>query len=380
MRKMIIFFLCAFLAGSIAMASDTRVTTMGEVNNIVKDEANIWLYPHTLIDYPKLFNAEYSSGADFSSVGIHLPLSEGTSPKVLGFYFYENAPTLFGVDPNTGIVLFNQPTHHLNGSILPNHRLSAFYVQNIGGGPIGFNLDYTKASQESDVDGDATEVSNYSIDFLASGRVTEKIEIATGLSFWSYKDIDAAGDDTTNTTSGNLLYQLYGRYWLAARGKIVPVFHGGMAQLTQTINAAEYSDLMIELGLGLNYESREDVLIVTDFGFMYISEKTTIDTASATNSNFVLPYFRAGIDAKVFKWMDFRVGVSSFWNSEKYEGVANYSYVNTNTYLGAGFHWGDLIIDAQIQPEFLTNGPYFISGENTAGGIASRISATYWFD
>lgn len=363
---LIVSLLCGYV-----MASDTRVTTMGGVNNVIIDDANMWLYPHTITKYPKLFNAEYSSGSDFSRIGGNFPLSDGSDPRVIGVYFYENAPIVFG-PPGT-----NQP--QFNGVDLPNHRLSLFYGQNLGGNPYGIALDYTSASEKSEAPGDETERSNFNLDLLVSGGVTEKLELAAGISFWDYKDIDAAGTDLVET-SGNLLYQLFGRYWIRSTGNSMPVVHLGFANMTQTVDSVDYTDFLIELGMGFDYQAQEDILLVTDFGFIYLSDKIS-DAGTDTKSSFTaLPYFRAGIDAALFKWLDFRAGVSSFWNSDKYEDVAKYKYVNTNTFLGAGFHWGKLDIDAQIQPEFLRNGPYFISGENTAGGIANRISAIFWFN
>lgn len=75
------------------------------------------------------------------------------------------------------------------------------------------------------------------------------------------------------------------------------------------------------------------------------------------------------------------------WYSNTYEPGSDLKRksggAETMTYLGAGMHWGDLEIDAMIDPSFLTNGPYFISGEDTDGdydGLAARVSLLYWFD
>lgn len=368
MKKLLfLIVMMAFIIGLSAFASDTRVTTMGNVNNTVKDEANIWLYPHTITSYPKLFTAEYSSGSDFSMIGVHRQMKDDDDAPVCGFYFYENSPILFGAT--------NQPT--MGGSTLPNRRISAFYGTQLGGRPFGVALNYTQASQESEASGDATKRSNFKLDGTVSSIFNENLEVATSLSIWNFDDVDAAGADVV-ATSGNLLYKLYGRYWLNPNDKFQRVLHGAVSLMTQTIGTTEESDMSVDLGFGCNYQSSEDVLVVSDFGIMYLSEKTTIPTGTTTNTNIVLPYFRAGIDAKLFKWMDFRAGVESFWNSQKIENSAKYSYVNTNTYLGAGFHWGNLEIDAQLQPSFLTNGPYFVSG--SSDDLATRVSVNYWFE
>ena len=47
-----------FILTSVAFATNTRVMSMGDVNNVVRDDANIWLYPQTLLKYGGLFTLE----------------------------------------------------------------------------------------------------------------------------------------------------------------------------------------------------------------------------------------------------------------------------------------------------------------------------------
>ena len=53
-----IFVLTLFILGSTGLATDTRILSMGHVNNIVKDDANIWMYPSTINYYPNIFKGE----------------------------------------------------------------------------------------------------------------------------------------------------------------------------------------------------------------------------------------------------------------------------------------------------------------------------------
>ena len=130
-------------------------------------------------------------------------------------------------------------------------------------------------------------------------------------------------------------------------------------------------------------------LVVADIGFQMDNFKYTIDYADADATDpddyedkySVLPYFKIGIDAHVFKWMDFRCGVNKYWVKNTYEPNAAtkwvWSYAATSTYLGAGFHWGRFTIDAAINPDFLENGPYFISGEDDY--LTERVTLKYAF-
>jgi hypothetical protein len=156
------------------------------------------------------------------------------------------------------------------------------------------------------------------------------------------------------------------------------------------------------LGLGMNYDAGADILVVGDFGFAYEKEKIKIDFADADYAPWdyeeetgytILPYFKLGIDAHVFNWMNLRAGVMTIW--ERWNHTRNYTLYDyyewdtgavdrsdadpyTYTYLGGGFHWGNFSIDACVNPEFLGNGPYFITGENT-DGFADRVSLKYDF-
>jgi hypothetical protein len=53
--------------------------------------------------------------------------------------------------------------------------------------------------------------------------------------------------------------------------------------------------------------------------------------------------------------------------------------------LGAGFKFGNLQLDATVNPDFVHNGPYFITGETTgysndySDAMFPRVSATYTF-
>ena len=90
---------------------------------------------------------------------------------------------------------------------------------------------------------------------------------------------------------------------------------------------------------------------------------------------------------RLFKWLDFRAGATNYWVwSDKYENDYNGqnrtnsgSWVDVYDYLGAGMHWGSLEIDAAVDPEFINNGPYFISGDYTSS-MFWRVSMLYWFD
>jgi len=369
--KKILFLtvILAFILSIAAFASDTRVMTMGNINGIVIDEANIWMYPHTINNYPKLFAAEYMSGSDFASVGVHMPWKDEDDAPVLGLYFYRNVSFDFGAA--------NRPLTE-NATFAPNERLTLFYGTHMGDRPFGLAINYVQASQKSETSD--LERSNFALNFIVSKEMSDNFEVGGDISFWSFTDKDGAGDDLSET-SGNMAFDVFGRYWMDKKGKFQKVVHAGFGLYNSKLDDGggagelKYTEFSIDLGLGCNYQSTENILVVSDLGIMFLSDKIEDNT----DTYFMLPYFKAGLDANIFKWLDMRAGVKSFWNMNKIEGDVKYNYVSTSTYLGGGLHWGNLEIDAQISPSFLSSGPYFISG-NSSGDLASRFSLNYWFE
>jgi len=72
-----------FLWGSIAFASYTRVTTMGNVNLFVKDYANKDLFPHVVAHYPNQAMLESSIGLGVDEGGVLLDMG---NTGVWGFF------------------------------------------------------------------------------------------------------------------------------------------------------------------------------------------------------------------------------------------------------------------------------------------------------
>ena len=64
MRKLIILTIVLVMAMATAsFATYTRVVTMGNNNNILLDDANVWLYPSRINQYPNLAIARRAASA-----------------------------------------------------------------------------------------------------------------------------------------------------------------------------------------------------------------------------------------------------------------------------------------------------------------------------
>ncbi|MFQ6009419.1 MAG: hypothetical protein ACE5K8_10775, partial [Candidatus Zixiibacteriota bacterium] len=99
----------------------------------------------------------------------------------------------------------------------------------------------------------------------------------------------------------------------------------------------------------------------------------------ASEKTLTIPFFKAGADLKVFDWMDLRLGATSNWDRYTRENDAGdkflRNYANNATYLGFGFHWGDLHVDTYTDPELFLNGFNFITGQQS--NMNFQISALY---
>ena len=83
MKKFLFAALMLALMGSAAFATDTRLETMGmgsfwyngtyvpALNSVIKDDANISMYPSTINYYPNIFWGEIDSHEDYSSKSIY---------------------------------------------------------------------------------------------------------------------------------------------------------------------------------------------------------------------------------------------------------------------------------------------------------------------
>jgi len=402
MKKLLtLTVLFAFLFGGMVYATDTRVLTMGDANGIVKDEANVFIYPSTINYYPKLFVGEYGSGTEFSRVGAHFEFMEETSPMVFGAYFRTDEwywpEILVGYEGYPKYAYFWEDylkaTADMPEDALYNRRITLMYGTKLGEIPFGMTINFDNAKQKEEADEWNPERSFTRLGIkLGISPMEGKLDLAGGISFMTWTDKDPNGEDVTKP-SGNMRVDFNGRYWMDPMGKWTLVPHFGFSYEKQGVEIPDVRKITgtayaIDLGLGTNYDASENVMGVTDFGVSLISGKYKDDPEVGDIDEYkysylYLPYFRIGVDAKIFSWMDFRGGVKCLWVTEKEDEVegdwkGSWGYVYTDTYLGAGFNWNKLEIDAQVDPNFLNRAPYFISG--SGGDLNTQVSLIYWFD
>lgn len=401
MKKVLIFSTVLLLMmGASSSATDTRVVTMGDNNLVVIDDANIWLFPSRVFEYPNLAVGEFSNqgGNDFTQFGIHWKFGSD-NPIVLGTYFTDLPAAV--------------PDDLVGGSLVPfdfglfdNRRIDFFYGNELGDFKFGSRFSIYNSGREYNDANSAFGQSKesfgyYDFDFgLTSG--SGSWDLAVNVAMGSWTDEDSAGATETEP-DGFTDMSVLGRYFWQQGPDYTFVPHVGFFHSKRGIKdniigdgdpattedqVDNYTLTGFDLGIGMNYTPASNVLAVCDFGVWFEKWKheiaVTLPAAAADEyslSTRVLPYFKIGLDADVFKWMDVRFGATSYWSnvSNEHKGANNelkVNYADNDTYLGFGFHWGSLQVDTYTDPQLFLNGFDFISG-NGSGNMNFRISALY---
>jgi hypothetical protein len=412
-RFLMISFALLLLMSVSSFATNTRVMTMGDNNTVLMDEANIWEFPSRVVDYPNIAIGEFGYPNSFQDFGVHWQFNQ-TAPWVLGTYFHNSETILPPVDPfgygySFYIFPFNDggdPTNFL----LPNQRIDLFYGRKLGQqqNPFGSRLSIVHSSQEDKVPGqlgtEAFAIYDLALGLTVGGGLTD-LSLGFSLMTWTDEDTNPADSSVYDESKPSGNYQFYGmaRRFIQLTPTYTAVPHvgfnigkteaeyyllnGGTDSLAET---DKYNWFMIDLGVGLQYAPSNDAMAVIDAGIQYYKlsgDNTTTGTGGATvDANekvLTIPYFKMGADLKVFNWMDLRLGAESFWDRYSFDAQSGstifedyaQNYPSNETFLGFGFHWGNLHVDTYTDPQVFLNGFNFISGQTSS--FNWQLSALY---
>ena len=389
MKKLIILTLAlALVMASAAFASQTRVLTMGDNNRILVDDNNIWLFPSRLNNYPSLAIGEFQSSDNFTQFGVHWKFGDD-QPWVVATYFDNN----FEFEP-----FFAYP-FDLYSDFEPtsNRRIHLFYAKAMGGNKFGARLSLYKNGYEDTgglVGPAGTEESFRYFEGslgLTSAADDWDISLTGGFGTWQ----DRVDPDIYSQPDGLIDLKALGRMFWTGTFTYVP--HVSIEYHKQgedywyltggSVEVFKYTDMAIDLGIGQTYAPSANVEAVLDLGLRidrFKVEYTDVavpanNTESKANINSV-PYFKLGLDAEVFNWLDARFGATSFWQWDSFEdaGTTTFkqNYASNQTFLGLGFHFGNLHVDTYTDPEVFLNGFDFISGDGN-GEMNFQMSAVY---
>ena len=321
-------------------ATDTRVQTLGNANNILRDEANIFLFPQTINLYRGMVVGEVSTADMLYRIGAHYDMGAGKC--VFGVYVD---------DRNLEVSNFLNEIRPLPNTI--GSRLNLFWGRPIGDMDFGLNLSvYHNSLDQSGSNG--PKASNTALGLNLGLTVMKNLDLALGFNMDTWTNKDAAGAEI-NKPKGNIGLDLGGRYWWAYSNEVdfVPHLNFMMQNEGYTQDATDYTskNMGVDVGWGVNIRPVDRVLVLFDFGIDLLSNKVKTGTNPEFTTTYMnLPYYKIGLEGHVTKWWDLRLGAVKEWNTMSNDNEES-GTTTTNTYLGSGFHFGNLTLDANINPQ-----------------------------
>jgi len=370
MLKRFGFILAAVLmliAGS-AMATNTRVLTMGENNNILMDEANIEIWPQTLLMY--------------GGRGL-IEITDSTITNCAGFLKFGDV-TMGGAFSNGGLVPRYAPMGAFGmGARGLDQKITLFFARNLSGMPFGLGLSLYGESDIRDAPGDQRSETGLGLKLNAGITVMETIEAFASLGMVNWELKNSAGNVTADV-DGGVTISLGGRWWreMSERYTLIPHAMLMIDSQGDKTGGRNMNAMIIDLGIGNNIRLGDNVLMVHDLGTMIDIGSLESGGASKDTLLWYLPYFKMGFEAPVSKHFVFRCGGLKEWVivGEDANGASHAkSYVNTRFYIGAGYTRDRFVFDANVDPGFFTRGPYLLTGAGNS--MAMSVSLRYiWGD
>ncbi len=421
-KTLIISTILMLVFAAASYATETRVMTMGDNNMLLLDEANVFLFPSRIHDWPSVAVGEFGDN-EFATLGMHWKLGKkGKEPWYLGTYFHNNSTSYSDLWMSPFYSAFPGVNYGAAPEYVPfddnsfmnsNKRMDLLYGRTFGKTKFGFHLGIVHSSERNDgtvagVGSTAKDEASMGVYDLNFGVTTKEglLDLAFGIEFVSFTDkgtdtLGAAYDKTKSR--GNHRVHFVGRSFYEYDKNYTFIPHLGLSSgsyeaeyyddsfiadsnIVTLGQTNKYTRTTVDLGAGVQYAPSSSVLTVLDIGIMYdklTGEFTPAAGASeeATSKTISFPYFKLGFDAAVFKWMDIRFGATSYWNRETVEDPGNNEYFSSRpdnaTYLGFGFHWGHLHVDTQTDPGLFLRGFDFINGADHTEDMNVRISAAY---
>ncbi len=382
-KNLFVVILILALIPLTASATITRVIGMGGegANVVLKDAANPNIWPQLVKDYPNLAGGEFyapaGSGWDFQSAYINYKPGEDCVLKIQ-------------LDQLQG-KMFDAAPAFLDGVPGDYNRLMLTWGRQFSDFKLGVNLRYaTKSYKDTEDPGTGKREASYTNFGLTLGATAleNKLDLALAFDMPSFSDeISGAASKYENDGSMNLAF--VGRYWYNVNENydLIPnlKFQTMKDGYKFGDDTESMTTTMFALGLANNWYPVEDMLALFELGFRSYSEKYEDKTAGvssdATDSETTI-YWRLGFETKIFNWLDGRFGAIRDWHMASYESVngkPDITSTYTDLYLGASTHWNRLNLDLLVQPGFLHNGPYFVTG-NSTGGMFSQVSLKYDFN
>lgn len=428
MKKLFIAMLALTIAASAAMATDTRIATIGSASTFLTDFTDIYFIPSNLVAYPRMINAELGTYPAtypyYGSASVTWTNNEEQTWGVMGVDINHDfaGRQQFGTD----ITAINTWIGGPDALPHPDNKWHLFYAKKMGTMDLGLHLARAAGAATADyadslgsTKGEATSGIwniNGSVTMKPMENVTADIAAAfqmlsfSGERSWNQTLPAAASGSTTIESDGGsaIMFGARAFYGMSDQLKLVPVIgfgtyslgyktaYAGLDTVGNTPEGGKKSATNISGAFGLNYEPVENVKLIGGLHFgMYNS--TVEDTVGVFGaglkeekvSTLVFPGFSAAVEAQLVKWLGFRVGASKMLTKtsteDTYHTVPTGNVTDESSYtsapfvlgLGLGLTFGNLKIDAKLQDNQPFDLGYLMSGNPQP--VFTQVSASYKF-
>lgn len=361
-------------------ASITRTRTMGDVGMIIHDNANFWIFPARIVEYPNQILIETGGKAELIS---YLPSNYGFDQWAGGVVqispISSNTIGIFLSEAST-----NQPFEiYNNTSQINRHKFSLFYGHQKGTNAFGAHLGFASVNQSSSYDSGIKNENSILQTNFELGISATSLDIVAGYQL-------TASQSSGNKVSGHRLNSIL-RFFrpLQSNLTLVPLIKLEVGQEgidnnnSTDVNAYFWRTL---LGIGLNYQIGENDLIA--FGINFSRNGQSRETGKQSKMKSVTwdaPFIFGGLESEFIHWGKIRFGFQKALrfvnNSAESSGTTfskdSYSEAPFAFTAGIGFQFKRITIDLSWDSNFLQRGPYFASGSK--GDIFNLISIAYNF-
>jgi hypothetical protein len=364
-----------------AMATLTRVSTMGDQFLFIQDDYNIWTFASTVNNYPRHLVVDHNGAYRYDS------FNNGGSTR-LGMIVPFLSSSVIGAfigDAEDEIPLMADDI---------DRRLDLMYGYRGAKWDLGVHLGWWGDKEEQN--GKQTG-SSMSLDVGVSVNTNSgMLDINAGFqSFgWTWESLGAT-PVVQNEKDKGTGFNLAARYVYAYNNMVslVPAFSYRTATIGEKASGAigtgtEVKGSQIDIGVGCNTVPLQGTEFLTTIG--YRTESLEIkDTTSTTpppgfweDETAGAFYIKFGADIQAKNWLFFRVGaqknIVSTYEDKIADPVYKYADSELEYRLGAGIMVGDIQFDVELNKDWLNAGPYFLSGDDN-GWMFPYISFKYDF-
>jgi len=412
----------------VAGASTARVAGLGIQGDYIKDYTGVYTYLSNMccignVVYGELGNWNSDSQTDDRAVGAFISNLWDGKYGAFGIHLREEITQLGQGDANTPVDADGAWDANSN----TNHSIDLMWGKKFGSINVGLQLNRAYGRLEgdpliydggyygiyNDIKGDVYNTYgpvdlNYNRNVMGFGgglgfEVSPKFTLETSVLYQSRTFLakDTTGAQYTNDGSGAYLLAARGMWQWQPNVLVIPV-----VRYFSTTSKVKYEDPNAEepltdaqktpiddsrsgwqAGLAGNWTLNQNDLFVLGgtFGATTYKYKNSVDGLSDYKyEDSYMPTLFAALETHVNSWLTLRFGAmqGAFYTEKTTNNITknvtkdHYSWFNMM--LGAGVKLGTLQLDATLDPDFVHNGPYLISGESTST-MFPKVTATYTF-